>query len=132
MLFYLLFFISFGEKEEDLKFNPRLAKELVEKYDGIVYEKLAIKNMVKNRFLAKSINDAGWKLFLAILVYKVEETGKQKAEVKAKNASQICSECDKQREQKLQLSQRKFVCSFCPYSDNWDINAARNILKLAE
>jgi len=59
LLFYLLFFISFGEKEEDLKFNPRLAKELVEKYDGIVYEKLAIKNMVKNRFLAKSINDAG-------------------------------------------------------------------------
>ena len=37
----------------------RLAKELVEKYDGIAYEKLAIKNMVKNRFLAKSINDAG-------------------------------------------------------------------------
>ena len=37
----------------------KLAKELVEKYDGIAYEKLAIKNMVKNRFLAKSINDAG-------------------------------------------------------------------------
>ena len=37
----------------------KLAKELVEKYDEIAYEKLAIKNMVKNRFLAKSINDAG-------------------------------------------------------------------------
>jgi transposase len=62
----------------------------------------------------------------------VEETGKQKAEVKAKNTSQICSECDKQREQKLKLSQRKFTCSFCPYSDNRDINAVRNILKRAE
>jgi putative transposase len=110
----------------------RLAKELVEKYDGIAYEKLAIKNMVKNRFLAKSINDAGWKLFLAILAYKVEETGKQGVEVNAKNTSQICSECDKRRELKLKLSQRKFVCSFCPYSDNRDINAARNILKRAE
>ena len=104
----------------------------MERYDGIAYEKLAIKNMVKNRFLAKSINDAGWKLFLTILAYKVVETGKQGVEVNAKNTSQICSECDKQREQKLQLSQRKFTCSFCPYSDNRDINAARNILKRAE
>jgi len=88
--------------------------------------------MVKNKYLAKSINDAGWKLFLTILAYKVEETGKWRVEVSAKNTSQICSECDKQREQKLKLSQRKFVCSFCPYSDNRDINAARNILKQAE
>ncbi|CAG8751249.1 25801_t:CDS:2, partial [Racocetra persica] len=64
--------------------------------------------------------------------YDVAETGKQGVEVNAKNTSQICSECDKQREQKLQLSQRKFTCSFCPYSDNRDINAARNILKRAE
>ncbi|CAI2162267.1 13544_t:CDS:2 [Funneliformis geosporum] len=78
----------------------KLAKELVEKYDGIAYEKLAIKNMG--------------------------------IEVNAKNTSQICSECDKQREQKLKLSQRKFACSFCPYSDNRDINAARNILKRTE
>jgi len=62
----------------------------------------------------------------------VAETGKWRVEVSAKNTSQICSECDKQREQKLQLSQRKFTCSFCPYSDNRDINAARNILKRAE
>jgi transposase len=62
----------------------------------------------------------------------VEETGKQGVEVEAKNTSQICSECSKQREQKLKLSQRKFTCSFCPYSDNRDINAARNVLKRAE
>ncbi|CAG8805587.1 33712_t:CDS:1, partial [Racocetra persica] len=60
------------------------------------------------------------------------ETGKEIVKVDAKNTSQICSECDNQREQKLQLSQRKFICSFCPYSDNRDINAARNILKRAE
>ena len=60
------------------------------------------------------------------------ESGKRGVEVRAKNTSQICSERNKQREQKLQLSQRKFTCSFCPYSDNRDINAARNILKRAE
>ena len=110
----------------------KLARELTTKYDLIAHEKLAIKNMVKNRHLAKSINDAGWNLFLTILAYKVAETGKQAVEANAKNTSQICSECNQQRETKLQLSQRKFTCSFCPYSDNRDINAARNILKRAE
>ena len=55
----------------------KLSRELVEKYDLIAYEKLQVKNMVKNRFLAKSITDAGWNLFLTILAYKVEETGKR-------------------------------------------------------
>ena len=37
----------------------KLSRELVEKYDLIAHEKLQVKNMVKNRYLAKSINDAG-------------------------------------------------------------------------
>lgn len=37
----------------------KLSRELVEKYDLIAHEKLQIKNMVKNRYLAKSITDAG-------------------------------------------------------------------------
>jgi putative transposase len=62
----------------------------------------------------------------------VEETGKQIVEVDPKNTSQICSLCDKRREQKLKLSQRIFKCSHCDYKENRDINAARNILKRAE
>jgi len=37
----------------------KLSRELVKNYDLIAYEKLQVKNMVKNRYLAKSINDAG-------------------------------------------------------------------------
>ena len=37
----------------------KLSRELVKKYDLIAHEKLQVKNMVKNRYLAKSINDAG-------------------------------------------------------------------------
>jgi putative transposase len=37
----------------------KLSRELVKKYDLITHEKLQVKNMVKNRYLAKSINDAG-------------------------------------------------------------------------
>ena len=62
----------------------------------------------------------------------MEETGKEIVEVDARNTSQICSNCDEPRKQKLKLSQRKFNCSKCDYQDNRDINAARNILKRAE
>ncbi|MCE8163854.1 MAG: transposase [Candidatus Moeniiplasma glomeromycotorum] len=110
----------------------KLSRELVEKYDLIAHEKLQIKNMVKNRYLAKSITDAGWSLFLTILTYKVVETGKRVVEVDAKNTSQICNQCGEKRKEKLKLSQRIFKCSHCNYKDNRDINAARNILKRAE
>ena len=110
----------------------KLSRELVKDFDLIAHEKLQVKNMVKNRYLAKSINDAGWNLFLTILTYKVEETGKRVVEVEARNTSQTCSNCDKLREPKLKLSQRKFSCFKCDYQENRDINAARNILKRAE
>lgn len=110
----------------------KLSRELVKNYDLIAHEKLQIKNMVKNRHLAKSINDASWNLFLTMLTYKVEETGKKIVGVDPRNTSQICSHCDKKREQKLKLSQKTFRCSHCDYKDNRDINAARNILKRAE
>ena len=110
----------------------KLTKELVEKYDGIAYEKLAIENMVKNKYLAKSINDAGWNLFLTILSYKAEEAGKKVIEVEARNTSQTCSNCGELREPKLKLSQRKFNCLKCDYKENRDINAACNVLIRAE
>ncbi|CAG8632938.1 23404_t:CDS:2, partial [Racocetra persica] len=83
----------------------KLAKELVEKYDLLAHEKLRVKNM---------------------------EAGKSVVGVDARNTSQICSNCDKLREPKLKLSQRKFSCFECDYQENRDINAARNILKRAE
>lgn len=46
-----------GNQRKDLA--HKLSRELVKKYDLIAHEKLQVKNMVKNRYLAKSINDAG-------------------------------------------------------------------------
>jgi putative transposase len=40
-------------------FAHKLTRELLTKYDFIAHEKLQISNMVKNRYLAKSISDAG-------------------------------------------------------------------------
>ena len=66
---------------------------LIKEYDTIVHEKLQIKNMVKNRHLAKSISDAGWGPFFSILTYKAESAGKMVLEVDPKNTSQICFSC---------------------------------------
>ncbi|WP_216361628.1 zinc ribbon domain-containing protein [endosymbiont GvMRE of Glomus versiforme] len=43
--------------------------------------------------------------------------------------SQECSKCDKLREPKLKLNQKKFNCFHCGYKENRDINASQNILK---
>jgi len=40
------------------------ANALVTSHDLIAYEDLKIRNIVKNRYLAKSIDDAGWGTFL--------------------------------------------------------------------
>jgi len=113
-------------------FAHKLSRELVNNYDLIAHEKLQIKNMVKNRYLVKSINDASWNLFLTILSYKAEEAGKEIVKVDARDTSQICNQCGKKRKIKLELNQKIFFCSYCNYKDNRDTNAALNILKRAE
>ncbi|CAG8456126.1 26252_t:CDS:2 [Gigaspora margarita] len=97
----------------------QVVNDLMKNYDVIAREDLKIKNMLKNHCLAKKITNA------------MEETGKKVVKVNPRNTSQICSECDKQREPKLKLSQKKFNCFHCGYKENRDINASRNILKNA-
>src|SRR6266849_8851131 len=50
-------------------FARKTASALVSSHDLIAYEHLHIRNMVRNRRLAKSIHDAGWGIFLHWLAY---------------------------------------------------------------
>ena len=103
-----------------------VARELVEEYDFIAVEDLNIENMMRNRYLAKSIADAAWGTFLTILKQKAEETGKQVVKVNPHNTSQICSECGVKVEKDLDV--RQHTCPDCGLDIHRDINAARNIL----
>ena len=71
-------------------FLHKETRKLVNNYSLIAVEKLSIKNMVKNHYLAKSICDAGWRKFLQYLSYKAEEAGGRIVEVDARGTSQYC------------------------------------------
>ncbi|ACK72585.1 transposase, IS605 OrfB family [Gloeothece citriformis PCC 7424] len=108
-------------------FALETALGVIQSADLIAYEDLKVKNMVKNRHLAKSINDAAWSLFRHWLEYFGYKYGKVTVAVPPHNTSQNCANCG-QKVQKS-LSTRTHVCS-CGYVDCRDRNAAINILKL--
>lgn len=107
----------------------KTARILVNKYDLIAHEDLQVNNMLKSHQLAKSIQDAGWNLFFNILASKAEEAGRQVVNVPPAYTSQICSDCG--QIVKKNLAERTHKCPECGLILDRDVNAARNILKIA-
>ena len=105
------------------KESARLAKT----YGLIVFEKLNIRGMVKNRRLAKSISDAGWNQFITYTTYKATSAGGCVELVDARNTSQNCSGCG--RVVPKALSVRVHSCPSCGLKLDRDHNAAINIKK---
>ena len=89
-------------------------------------EDLRVANMVRNHHLAKSISDAGWGQFLAILAYKAACAGKRVVAVPAQYTSQDCSRCGARVAKSLSV--RTHICPFCGLVLDRDVNGARNIL----
>ncbi len=107
----------------------QVARQLVNRYDLIVFEDLKITNMVKNHHLAKSIVDAGWNQLVQFTTYKAESAGKHVVLVDPRNTSQQCSNCDEIV--KKTLAVRTHRCPSCGFECDRDVNAAKNILKRA-
>ena len=110
-------------------FHYKTAKQYAEQYRVIAVEKLSILNMVQNHSLAKSIMDASWGAFLAILSEKAERAGHQVIRVNPRFTSQKCFQCGEIKQKSLSV--RTHSCPFCGYIADRDVNAAQNILKLA-
>lgn len=104
----------------------KLSTRLIQENQLVVIEDLAVRNMVRNRFLARSISDASWGKLRRQLEYKAEWYGR---EVIAINrfypSSKTCSACGAIVE-KLPLNIREWTCR-CGVSHDRDVNAAKNI-----
>jgi putative transposase len=106
-------------------FHHKMALALVRQYDIIYHEDLQVCYMVRNRHLAKSISDAGWSAFLAILSFKAASAGREVIAVDPAYTSQTCSGCGVLVAKGL--STRWHACPACGMSLHRDENAARNI-----
>ena len=110
-------------------FARKQANALVSSHDLIAFEDVQIRNMVRNRHLAKSIHDAGWGRFLSWVNYYAALHGIPVVAVPPHYTSQNCSVCGTLV--KKTLSMRTHVCPGCDVVLDRDYNAAVNILQKA-
>jgi putative transposase len=109
-------------------FLHRTSARLVRDHDVIVIEDLAVKNMVRNRPLAKAISDSGWGTFRRMLEDKAVRAGRRLIVTdRFYPSSKTCSECGHLLAE-LSLSTRMWRCPSCGTRHDRDVNAAKNIL----
>ena len=112
-------------KRQRADFHHKTALALLKDYDTIYLEDLRVANMVRNHHLAKSISDAGWAQFRAILEAKAACAGRRVVAVPPAYTSQDCSGCGARVPKSLSV--RTHVCTSCGLVLDRDENAARNI-----
>ncbi|MAK43117.1 MAG: transposase [Spongiibacter sp.] len=106
-------------------FQHKLSRRLVDENQAIVVETLRIKNMMRNRRLAKAIGDAGWHSLAEKLSYKASRAGKHLVKIDQWfPSSKQCSCCHAVRDT-LPLSVRTWKCA-CGAIRDRDTNAALN------
>jgi putative transposase len=111
-------------KRQRRDFHHKTALALVRANDVIYHEDLQVRNMLRNHHLAKSIQDAGWRAFLAILAYKAACADRRVVAVNPAFTSQMCSGCGVMVAKGLSV--RWHACPECGTSLHRDHNAAKN------
>ena len=109
-----------------LDFQHKVSREITNKYWFVAMEKLNVRWMMKNHKLAGLIRDAGWSQFKQLLMYKTKVV-----EIDIfQPSSKTCSNCWNIKET-LWLNERTYYCDVCWYVEDRDVNAAKNILAMA-
>jgi putative transposase len=108
-------------------FLHKVTTRLVRENQTVVIEDLNVRNMVRNRRLARAISDASWRELRSMLEYKAAWYGRTLMAVdRWFPSSKLCSSCGALRE-KMPLTIRAWVCA-CSAVHDRDVNAAKNVL----
>jgi len=105
--------------------------DLTRRYETVVIEDLNVAGMVQNRRLARAVSDQGFGQTRRMLGYKTAWNGGTLIVAdRWFPSSKTCSDCGTVKA-KLSLSERAYRCDGCGLVLDRDVNAARNLLKLA-
>jgi putative transposase len=105
----------------------QLSTRLVRENQAVVIEDLSVRNMVRNRRLARAISDAAWSQLRAMLAYKCQWYGRELVVIdRWFPSSKVCSACGALQDA-MPLDVRGWMCRCGAFHDR-DINAARTIL----
>ena len=110
-------------------FLHQLTTRLVRENQVVVIEDLTVRNLVKNRTLARAISDAAWSEFRTMLEYKTGWYGRELVVVdRFFPSTRLCSTpgCGQVRA-RLPLNVRTWTCEHCGVTHDRDVNAAINL-----
>lgn len=108
----------------------KLTTRLVRENQAIVIEDLAVRNMVRNKRLARAIADASWTELRSMLEYKCAWYGRDLVVIdRWFPSSKMCSACGALQD-KMPLNVREWTCA-CGAVHDRDVNAAKNLITAA-
>ncbi|MER7988486.1 RNA-guided endonuclease TnpB family protein [Streptomyces noursei] len=112
------------------EFHHQLSTKIIRENQAVAVEDLAVKGLARTR-MAKSVHDAGWSQFTAMLEYKATRHGRTFVRIgRFEPTSQVCSACGVKDGPKP-LHVRVWTCKECGTVLDRDINAAVNVAKAA-
>ncbi|GAA3747694.1 RNA-guided endonuclease TnpB family protein [Plantactinospora mayteni] len=103
----------------------KLSTAIIRENQAVYVEDLCVVGLGRTR-LAKSVHDAGWASFTAMLEYKADRYGRTFARVdRFFPSTRMCSACGRLNE-KMALNVRSWDCP-CGATHDRDVNAAKNV-----